>query len=75
MTKEKLTVWKVNEIIEDAEYQYPEKELYEKDEVDNFINKIENMVSDAINKIQDITGIDKIDECQEVLEKIVHMIY
>lgn len=75
MTKEKLTVWKVEEIIDDSEYQYPEKELYEKDEVDDFISKIESMVSDAIKEIQDIAGIDKIDECREILEKVVNMIY
>lgn len=75
MTKEKLTVWKLEELIDDAEYQYPEKELYEKDEVDDFISKIESMVSDAIKEIQDIAGIDKIDECQEILEKVVNMIY
>ena len=63
--------WEIEEIIDDSEYQ----ELYEKDEVDDFISKIESMVSDAIKEIQDIAGIDKIDECREILGKVVNMIY
>ena len=49
--------------------------MYEKEEVDSFLNEIENMIYDAINEIDGISGIDKIEECQEILQKAISMIY
>lgn len=73
--KDSLTVWTVEEIVEDIGTQNLQKELYEKEEVEDFLSDIMSMIDDAIRDIDDIQGIDIIDTCKEKLKEISNMLY
>lgn len=75
MNKDRLTVWTVEEIVDDMENQDAAKELLEKDEVNDFLDDISQKIGDALSEIESIQGIDVIDECKEKLNKIIEMLY
>ena len=75
MNKDRLTVWTVEEIVDDMENQDAEKELLEKDEVNDFLDNISQKIGDALFEIENIQGIDVIDECKKKLNKIIEMLY
>lgn len=75
MNKDRLIVWIVEEIVDDMENQDAAKELLEKDEVNDFLDDISQKIGDALSEIENIQGIDVIDECKEKLNKIIEMLY
>ncbi|ADZ82690.1 hypothetical protein [Cellulosilyticum lentocellum] len=75
MNKDRLIVWIVEEIVDDMENQDAAKELLEKDEVNDFLDDISQKIGDALSEIENIQGIDVIDECKEKLNEVIKMLY
>lgn len=46
-----------------------EKQLLEKEEVEEFLDELEDVVRKARKCIEDITGLDAIDECKKKLSE------
>ena len=58
------------EIIEDNELNKT-NEIYDKKEyIDKYLISIEDAVCEALEYIQNITGIDSIEECKDILTKV-----
>lgn len=60
----------VKEIIDDSENRYAEEELYLKDDVDEFLEKLADDLHSAIDLIYQIQGIVQIDACKDILQEL-----
>ena len=69
-SKSVLTIWTVEEIVEDMENQQLDKGLYEQEEIDNYLKNVVDKVEKALNVIEKIKGIEAIDVCKEILGEI-----
>lgn len=75
MSKDGLTTWTVDEIIDNVENLNAKEVFYEQEEVNSLFSDVYDELDDALREIQDIQGIDSIDECKTILEKVIKMIY
>ena len=49
---------------------YLEKEFYEKEQVEDFINEIESEINECKGLLDDLEDISRINECLDILEKL-----
>ena len=58
------------EIIEDNKLNSTNDVFYKKEYIDKYLISIEDAVCEALEYIQNITGIDSIEECKDILTKV-----
>lgn len=75
LSKAHLTEWTIQEIIDNAETQNPDKGLYEQEGVDNFLENVASELGKALEEIRYIQGIDNIDNCKKIILKAISMLF
>lgn len=68
--KEDLLVWTVESIVDDAENQYPDKELYDREEVDEVFDNIRMRIISALKEVEKIKGVPSVELCADILRGI-----